>query len=242
MLTQSGSRSTRRHQVHQLLPSAYTKEYTSLGLPEVIVSDSAANFTNEELADFLKRNGVRHVRTPVYHPASNGLVKRAVQTFKNGMRKLKEGSVDRKLSHFLFKYRITPQSSTGISPAELMFGHRLRTLFYNMHPEKVRDVQLQQAKRHDVRVKAREFVIGDLVYAQNYRQGPKWLPGVIVEKHESTFTVQLKDGRKATKRTDHLLARATNAEVVDKDPGTPDGNDVLEYPAREDTDQSDTAF
>ena len=169
--------------------------FATLGLPGVIVSDSAANFASEEFADFLKSNGVRHVRTPPYHPASNGLVKRAVQTFKNGMRKLKEGSVDRKLSRFLFKYRITPQSSTGISPAELKFGRRLQTLFDNMHPDldkKVRDVQLQQAKGHDIRAKAREFVVGDLVYAQNYGQGPKWLPGVIVEKHESTFTVQLK--------------------------------------------------
>ena len=33
--------------------------------------------------------------------------------------------VSLKLAHFLFKYRITPRSSTGISPAELMFGHHL---------------------------------------------------------------------------------------------------------------------
>ena len=160
-----------------------------------------------------------------------------MQTFKDGVRKLKEGSVDTKLSRFLLEYRITPQSSTGISPAELMFGRRLRTLFDNMHPDldkKVCDVQLQQAKGHDVRAKAREFVVGDLVYAQNYGQGPKWLPGEIVKKHGSAlFTVQLKGGRKARKHTDH-------AEVADKDHGTPDDNDVLEYPAREDTDQSDT--
>lgn len=113
-----------------------------------------------------------------------------------------------------------------------------------MHPDldkKARDVQLQQAKGHDVRAKEREFVVGDLVYAQNYGQGPKWLPGEIVEKHGSTlFTVQLKDGRKARKHTDQLMARATDAGVADKDPGTPDDNDVLEYPAKEDTDQSDT--
>ena len=94
-----------------------------------------------------------------------------------------------------------------------------------MHPDldkKARDVQWQQAKGHNVRAKVREFVVGDLVYAQNYGQGPKWLPGEIVEKHGSTlFTVQLKDGRKARKHTDQLMARATNAEIKIRIPGVP---------------------
>ena len=62
--------------------------FATLGLPEVIVSDNTANFTSEEFSEFLKRNGVRHVRTPPYHPASNGLAERAVQSFKEGMKLL----------------------------------------------------------------------------------------------------------------------------------------------------------
>ena len=70
-------------------------------------------------------------------------------------------------------------------------------------------------------------MVGDLVHAQNYG------PCEIVEKLGSTlFTVQLKDGRKARKHTHQLMARVTNAEVADKDPGTLNGNDVLEYSAR----------
>ena len=72
---------------------------------------------------------------PPYQPTSNGLVERVVQTFKESMRKLTEGLIDTKLAHFLFKYRITPQGSTGISPAELMFGQYLRTQFDKLHPD-----------------------------------------------------------------------------------------------------------
>ena len=54
-----------------------------------------------------------------YHPATNGLVERAVWTFKGGVKKLKKGDihVHTKLARFLFTYRITPQSTTGVSPA-----------------------------------------------------------------------------------------------------------------------------
>ena len=100
--------------------SLLRKSFASLGLPEVIVSDNATNFTSEEFEQFLKKNGVKHVKTPPYHPASNGLAERAVQTFKEAMRKLKDGSLDTKLSRFLFKYRMTPQSTTGVTPID---GH-----------------------------------------------------------------------------------------------------------------------
>ena len=78
--------------------SLLRRSFASLGLPEVIVSDNAANFTSEEFEQFLRKNGIKHVKTPPYHPSSNGLAERAVQTFNEGMRKLKEGSLETKLS------------------------------------------------------------------------------------------------------------------------------------------------
>ena len=59
-----------------------------------------------------------------YHPSSNGLAERAVKTVKEGIKKMAEGSLLDKLSRFLFHYRVTPQSTTGKAPAELMMGGR----------------------------------------------------------------------------------------------------------------------
>ena len=49
--------------------SVMRKTFAALGLPEVTVSDNAATFTSEELGQFLKKNGVKHIRTRSYHPA-----------------------------------------------------------------------------------------------------------------------------------------------------------------------------
>ena len=78
------------------------KSFATLGLPEVVVSDNATAFTSLEFTESLKRNG---------------LVERAVQTFKESFKGLQEGSINTRISRFLFKYRLTPYSSTGISPA-----------------------------------------------------------------------------------------------------------------------------
>ena len=118
-----------------------------------------------------------------------------------------------------------------------MFGRRLRTQFDNLRPnlsKKACDAQLQQAKGHDVRTKLREFKVGELVYAQNYGQGPKWLPGEIVEKQGSTlYTVLLTDGRRVRKHTDQLMtqvkpAKQDRAESDAKN--GPEECDPVEYP------------
>jgi len=56
--------------------------FAEYGKPHVIVSDNGRRLVSDEFEDFLRRNGVRHLRTPPWHPASNGIDERIVQTFK----------------------------------------------------------------------------------------------------------------------------------------------------------------
>ena len=84
----------------------------------------------------MRQNGILHIKTAPYHPASNGLAERAVQTFKSAMKRMREGgSVESKVSSFLFKYRVTPHSTTGVSPAELIFGRSLHTHLDLLQPK-----------------------------------------------------------------------------------------------------------
>ena len=89
------------------------------GIPEQLVSDNGSGFTSREFSLFMERNGIKHILTSPYHPSSNGLAERAVQTFKNGIKKL-EGDVQERISRLLFRYRVTPHTTTGLSPAELL--------------------------------------------------------------------------------------------------------------------------
>ena len=209
------------------------KSFATLGLPRTVVSDNGTAFTSGEFTEFLKTNGIKHVKTPPYHPASNGMVERAVQTFKEGMKKMKDGTIQTKLSRFLFKYRITPHSTTGQAPSELMFGRRLHSHFDNLHPDldnKVRGSQEKQKQAHDAHARVREFKIGDLVYARNYSTGPTWIPGTVTKVNGSvTYHVQLDDGREIRRHADQLRSR-----VGDSTPEASTGEKVI--PQDEDVD------
>ena len=89
--------------------------FAAHGLPEVLVSDNGTAFSSGEFLEFTKRNCIRHVKTAPYHPSSNGQVERAVQTFKEAIKKNSTDSLQTRVSRFLFNYRNTPHSTTGVS-------------------------------------------------------------------------------------------------------------------------------
>ena len=60
--------------------------FASYGLPTQLVSDNGPQFLSEEFSQFVKINGFRHIKSATYHPASNGQVETAVQTFMSKLR------------------------------------------------------------------------------------------------------------------------------------------------------------
>ena len=78
--------------------------FARYGLPLHLVSDNDPQFTSEEFIKFMKANGIRHIRTAVKHPASNGEAEWFVQTFKRAFKagKMDPGNFRQKLAQFLF--------------------------------------------------------------------------------------------------------------------------------------------
>ena len=98
--------------------------FTQHGIPEQLVSDNGPQFKSEEFETFLKRNGVKHITSAPYHPATNGIAERFVQTFKNGLKSMEgeKGTVKQKLCRLLLAYRNASHTTTGLSPAFLLMG------------------------------------------------------------------------------------------------------------------------
>jgi len=53
------------------------------GLPEQLVLNNGPQFTSAEFSQFLKNNGVKHIKSTPYHPLTNGNFEHFVQSFKS---------------------------------------------------------------------------------------------------------------------------------------------------------------
>ena len=199
--------------------------FAQFGIPETIVTDNGTCFVSVEFEDFLASNGVRHLTSAPYHPASNGLAERAVQIVKKGLKKVTEGTVRARLAKILFAYRLTPQTTTGSSPAQLLLGRRPRSRLDLLKPhtaDRVEQKQMDQKSKHDGHARDRRLNVDDLVFVRNYHSIDRWLPGVVTKKTGPvTYKVTLTNGQEKRCHLDQLRKRTV--DVSDPEPEeTPD--------------------
>ncbi len=98
--------------------------FALFGLPETVITDNSTCFISEEFKGFLKANSIQLFTSAPYHPTSNDLAERAVRRIKRGLRKKSNGIIH---SRGLFSHCISPQHTTGISPAELLLGGKVKS-------------------------------------------------------------------------------------------------------------------
>ena len=115
------------------------------GLPHKVVTDNGSSFSSK---DYMSSNGIIHVTTAPYHPASNGLVVK--RNFPNSF-----------LTTVLLLTR----------PWELHLRNyqRLRSRFDRLFPDlqgRVQKKQAEQAASHNNSKPLRSFKIGDSVYTK----------------------------------------------------------------------------
>lgn len=158
--------------------------FASYRLPEQIVTDNATTFTSEVFQTFVGQNGILHTTSAPGHPATNGLAERYVQTFRSGMKKLANTTmnVDDKLSLFLLQYRTTPNCPMEQSPADLFLHRHLRKRLDFHKPSTkatVRRKQYQQKDCHDISATDRSFNVDNPVYLRSSVGGNHiWIPAL----------------------------------------------------------------
>ncbi len=168
--------------------------FARTGVPEQLVSDNGPQFISEEFQIFLRNNGIKHVTSAPYHPATNGLAERFVQSLKNALRAMihEKLTLNQKLHNFLFAYRNATHVTTNRIPAMLFLGRPLRSRLDLLKPNLRRTVHDRQMKQSQVGGKTRELEVGESVLARNYRGDHKWTAAKVKERTGPlSYTVEI---------------------------------------------------
>lgn len=92
-----------------------------------LLSDNGASYISSELVEYIKDNGMSHVRGARYHPQTQGKIERWHQTLKN--RILLEnyflpGDLERQIESFVehYNHERYHESLNNVTPADVYFG------------------------------------------------------------------------------------------------------------------------
>ena len=185
--------------------------FARYGLPEELVSDNGPQFISHEFKNFLKENCVKQTLCPPYHPASNGLAEKHVQTFKHMFKKHVGTDVSHKVADILFHYRNIPHTTTGKTPAELFLKRSPKTRLSLIKPCLQRKVEETQSKskfhKDGDNPRMRFFDLYQAVRVRNVRGGKeKWIPGTVVaRKGPLTYLVRTPGNNRRFVHADHLI-------------------------------------
>ena len=95
--------------------------FSRVGIHGEILTDQGDNFAPQLLTELY-----RMLQATPYHPQTDGLVERFNQNLKSMLRKIATKEGHEMTPFLLFAYREVPQSSTGFSPFELLYGKQVR--------------------------------------------------------------------------------------------------------------------
>jgi transposase InsO family protein len=166
--------------------SAFMTVFSRFGLPTQLVTDNGPPFFSTEFRNYCKNNCIRHTTTAPYRPQGNGAAENAVKTVKKSIKRaIQTGeNITQALHEFLFCYRNCNHATTGISPAELLLGRRLRNRLDALRPSLAEVVRLTQKNQiNKAGGNTKKFDVGDTVLARDYSvRGDKWMEGTICKK------------------------------------------------------------
>ena len=177
------------------MDALYIGMFSRFGMPNQLHSDQGRNFESKLFSEFTKLAGIRRIRTTAFHPRSDGQTERMNWTILGMLRATVYDNPDdwpAKLPAIMAAYRMTPHSTTGVTPNCAMLGREVRlpcsliaappeetsqnlvpyTILFrdNMRAahERVRSATRVSAKTQksyfDARIKAIAFTKGQLVW------------------------------------------------------------------------------
>ncbi|XP_063914802.1 uncharacterized protein K02A2.6-like [Zophobas morio] len=149
------------------------------GIPETLVSDNGTQLVSNEVEKFLERNGVHHVTSPPYHPASNGAAENTVKSFKRGMNSA-----------------LLDPKNAGVDPDVLVASKNVIRYIAN------------EGKRNLSKPEHQKFAINEKVFIRDFRDSNKmnWIEAIVTKQIGSKiYEMKIGDNGRTTRRhIDHI--------------------------------------
>jgi hypothetical protein len=230
------------------------------GVFRKICTDNGTSFVSKDFEHFCNINGIEHITTPTYNPSSNGQAEIYVKQIKLALNKIISSGtqlrdVNVKIQEYLFMYRNSKHSSTNMSPAEVLFGHKIRSrldLLYLTEPSLVSPLsdsavadnvsrqQALQTKFYDGKRKV-NFYNGETVLVKVYKnQKSFWTVGVIVKQIGKTIYIVKLNNDKTFKKHLDQLQKYKGEEISDEEQPTSEQTPLLSPSAEAHVSEPDT--
>ncbi|XP_054259262.1 uncharacterized protein K02A2.6-like [Macrosteles quadrilineatus] len=132
-----------------------------------------------------------------------------------------------KLDNFLFAYRNTPNTVTGLTPAEMFLSWKPRTQLVMLKPNLQSSIDQKHREQKNaadrLRGRSRFFSEGQAVYVKTVRNEKiSWVPGkIILKRSPVTYLVSVIGGKPRFCHADHLRARYAEEEEIFVSPKDP---------------------
>lgn len=176
------------------------------GMPKTLVSDNGPPFDSKTFLQFCEANGIKNtLKSPAYHPQSNGQAERFVESVKD---KLKKSFIDNRnrglpfqalLDNFLINFRNTPCTVTGKKPSELLFKYAPRTLIDILKENNFKKEEESYDNSKNKETELKENIKTDkdsndekdsiefckdqkVLYKLHFKDILKWVPAIVIRK------------------------------------------------------------
>ena len=126
--------------------------FATHGIPENMTTDNGPPYFSHDLKEYAKHMGFNLTPVTPEDPQSNGFAENFVKSICKVIHTAVAEHKDPKeeLSNFLLQYRATPHSTTERSPAELLFGRKIKTKLPQLPSKKPDSPEVAQTRKvHD---------------------------------------------------------------------------------------------
>ena len=159
-----------------------------------MVSDNGTAFTSAGFKAFCTAQNIRHVTSAPYHPNSNGEVERLVRCMKGVPTEL-DPVLD--IVNWLQRYRVTPHTITGVSPASKMLVYPVRFTLSSLKMHSAVKISTPSSTR---------FTVGQAVWCATFKT-PAWAAAEVLKVISKTMFEVSMNGLNVRRHTDQLRPR-----------------------------------